>query len=78
MSETLPKVTEIARWNPQRGDRLIVNVDGGYITEESAAEIKRRVIDTLQVPHWVPVVMVTPPVSLTVVGMSDDPDDPRG
>lgn len=69
----LPRVTEIARWNPQKGDRLIVNIDSGYTTEEQAAEIKRRVIDMLQVPDWVPVVMVTPPVSLTVVSLPEEP-----
>lgn len=69
----LPRVTEIARWNPQKGDRLIVNIDAGYTTDEQAAEIKRRVIDVLQVPDWVPVVMVTPPVSLTVVGLPEEP-----
>lgn len=71
----LPKVTEIARWNPQKGDRLIVNIDGGYVSNEQAEEIKRRVIDRLQVPDWVPVIMVSAPVSLTVVSKTEDPDD---
>lgn len=63
----LPDVTEISRWNPQPGDRLLIYVEEEQLTREQAEYIEAVVRRKLQLPDDFPLCVVGPQIHVSVV-----------
>lgn len=63
----MPRVTEIARWKPEPGDRLIVFINEEFLSREEARSIARQVRDALLLPDDFPLLVATPQITLTVL-----------
>lgn len=53
-------------WNYQPGDRLIVTVADRVVTEDEAIYLRRRIIDTLQLPSDFPIAFTTAEIRIAV------------
>jgi hypothetical protein len=54
-----PKITEVQRLEIKPGDRLIVHVDRDSIDPHTAAIVKERLRKALNLPAYMPIVIVT-------------------
>jgi hypothetical protein len=63
------EITEIERWSPQPGDRLIVRARQPKITDQQAADIKRRVLAMLALPDDFPIMVTGSDVSVSVAAL---------
>lgn len=57
MSEPLPEVTEITRWEYRPGDRLIAHTDEPLMSREQALEIAGEIRRRLRLPAHAPVII---------------------
>lgn len=62
----LPEITEVQKFRYQPGDRFILRLREGMVSQQEAEDVKRRFLAALQLPEDTPIAVLSGDWDLTI------------